>query len=169
VWPAVLAALRTQLAARPGYRLPTDTAPLGATTVLIGSESNAVADPGDWIALGVAEEPDATAGTWSQEWRTAGPAHRGRDETGEIEVLVSVHDGSPDRIATMQRAFAVLAGLELVIAGAPDLGLVPTPASRLVLTPPSGGSIAWGDGERGSRCLLRCTVSYGARLTGVTA
>lgn len=169
VWPDVIGALRDQLAARPGYRLPGDTGATGAVTVLIGSEPLAVTDPGDWIALGVAEDEGATSGSWQQSWRTAGPAHRGRDEIGEVAVLVSVVDGSPDRVATMRRAFTVLAGLELTIAGAPDLGLVPSVVSRLVLTPPSAGSVAWGDGERGSRCLLRCTITYGARLTGVTA
>jgi hypothetical protein len=168
LWPAVLAALRTQLAARPGYRLPSDTAASGSVTVLVGSEPNAVTDPGDWIALGVSEDEGSTAGAWSQTWRTAGPGHRGRDEVGEIEVLISVLDGSPDRIVTMQRAFTALAGLELVIAGAPDLGLAPSVASTLVLNPPSGGSVAWGDGERGSRCLLRATITYRARLTGVS-
>lgn len=168
VWPAVLAALRTRLAARPGYRLPSDTAASGATTVLVGSEPNAITDPGDWIALGVSEDEGSTAGAWSQSWRTAGPQHRGREEDGSIEVLVSVLDGSPDRIAAVQRAFSALAGLELAIASAPDLGLVPSVASSLVLSPPSGGSVAWGDGERGSRCLLRATVTYRARLTGVS-
>lgn len=169
VWPAVLGALRTQLAARPGYRLPSDTGASGSVTVLVGSEPLAVTDPGDWVALGVAEDDGAIGGTWSQTWKTAGPTHRGRDEDGSIEVLVSVLDGSPDRLATMQRAFAALRGLELAIASAPDLGLVPSVASSLVLSPPSGGSVAWGDSERGSRCLLRATVTYRARLTGVTA
>ncbi len=169
VWPAVLAALRARLAARPGYRLPSDTEASGSVTVLIGSEPSAVTDPGDWVALGVSEDEGAVAGGWQQSWKTAGPGHRGRDEVGEIEVLISVLDGSPDRIVTMQRAFTALGGLELVIAGAPDLGLVPSVASTLVLNPPSGGSVAWGDGERGSRCLLRATITYRARLTGVTA
>lgn len=168
VWPAVLGALRTQLAARPGYRLPTDTSASGSVTVLVGSEPLAVTDPGDWIALGVAEDDGAIGGTWSQAWKTAGPTHRGRDEDGSIEVSISVLDGSPDRLATMQRAFGALRGLELTIASAPDLGLVPSVASMLVTSPPSGGSVAWGDGERGGRCLLRATVTYRARLTGVS-
>lgn len=168
VWPSVLGALRTQLAARPGYRLPSDTDASGSVTVLIGSEPLAVTDPGDWIALGVAEDEGAIGGTWSQIWRAAGPTHRGRDEDGSIEILVSVLDGSPDRLVTMQRAFTALRGLELAIAGSPDLGLVPSVASMLTLSPPSGGSVAWGDGERGSRCLLRATVTYRARLTGVS-
>lgn len=166
-WPAVLGALRARLAARPGYRLPSDTSASGSVTVLIGGETTAVTDPGDWIALGVAEDDGDVAGSWSQQWRALGPAYRGRDEAGTIEVLVSVLDGSPDRLVTMQRAFTALAGLELAIASAPDLGLVPATLSQLTLNPPSGGSIAWSDGERGSRCRLTCTVSYVARLQGV--
>lgn len=165
-WPAVLAALRAQLAARAGYRLPTDTAAAGATTVLVGSEWRTVSDPGDWVSLGHADGDGDLGGTWAQSWKTAGPALRGRDEVGAIEVVASVVDGSPDRIAVMQRAFAAFSGLELVIVGAPDLGLVPSVASRLLVDPPTG-SIAWGDGERGSRCLLTATVTYRARLTGV--
>lgn len=167
-WPAVVRALRALLGARPGYRLPGATAAVGATTVYLGSQPLGTADPGDWVLLAPALDDGDVAGTWSQSWAGTVPTVRPRDEDGTVDVLVSATSGSPDPLDTLARAFAALAGLELVVAGRPDLGLVPGTFASLVARPPISGSVSWVDTERGGRCLLSASISYRARLQGLT-
>lgn len=166
-WPLVLGALRDLLAARPGYRLPTDTAPLGATTVYVGSQIVAAIEPGDWVLLGPGRDGE-TAGSWQQEQGPAARARGLRTETGVIEVECGAMDGAPDPLVTLGRAFTALRGLELLVASDPTLGLVPGSAPLVRVGPPSGGSVAWSDSERGSRCILSATLPYVARIEGIT-
>jgi hypothetical protein len=167
-WPLVLGALRDLLAARPGYRLPTDTAPLGATTVYVGSQIVAAVEPGDWVLLGPGRDGEA-AGSWRQGDDVVSARARGiRTERGEIEVECGAMDGAPDPLVTLGRAFAALRGLELLVASDPTLGLVPGSSPLVRVGPPERGSVAWGDSERGSRCIVSAALPYMARIEGIT-
>lgn len=168
-WPIVLEALRTRLAARPGYRLPSATASAGATTVYVGAQPVGTADPGDWVLLGASLDSGDVAGGWDQNWAAMAPTIRPRDEAGTISVLILATSGDPDPLVTMRRAFAALAGLELAIASDPRLGVPTSTLSQLTVSPPSGGLLSWSDTDRGGSCLLSATIKYVARISGVSA
>jgi len=157
---AVVRALRTAVAAQPGYRLPGNTA-LGGITVYIGAQPKGTTDPGDYVVIGYVGDGDA--GRWEQAQATMGPA-RSRDESGEIRCLASAQSGNPDPLDALDGAFAALAGVEAAVRADGSLGLVPG-LQRLLAQVGGADVITWDTSPSGGhRADVQFTVRYEARI-----
>lgn len=164
VWNRAVRALRDQLAAQPGYRLPTSTA-VGGITVYAGPPAN-TADPGDYVAFGFVDDT-TDAGDFTQ--RSAALATtRPREEEAQIRCVASSSGGDRDPLVVLDAAWAAMAGVEdLIRTVDPTLGLQGAGGGQLqqfIAQFRGNGRVRWPKTTRGVRCDVEFTITYKARL-----
>ena len=147
-WPAVVAALLTQLSA--------DGTLAGKVYDGIPVTAESIAD-GVFIGV-VLDEDTGDAGSIEQDWHEMGGIPP-KDETGWIRCTVVSQRGDTDLSVPRTAAFALLAAVESVCRNDYDLGL-----SDLLWAHVRAGNIRQGQTPRGTFCEIEFRVYYSALI-----